>query len=168
MQNLFEKAYFNYLNFSYDKIHQDNLCLAGGCAMNSLANGKILSSTKFKKIHIQPAAYDAGGAIGAALHCSILNGEKINNTNKENLYLGPRYSNNEIKNALKIDEKEFYKKKIIFKFFDNSSELIEYITNNLIDKKIIGFFRGNLEWGARALGNRSIIADQEVINKRFN
>ena len=124
LQNLFEKAYFNYLNFSYDKIHQDNLCLAGGCAMNSLANGKILSSTKFKKIHIQPAAYDAGGAIGAALHCSILNGEKINNTNKENLYLGPRYSNNEIKNALKIHEKEFYKKKIRFKFYDNSSELI--------------------------------------------
>ena len=173
LQNLFEKAYFNYLNFSYNKINQTNLCLAGGCAMNSLANGKILSRTKFKKIHIQPAAYDAGGAIGAALHCSVLNGQKINKTHKENLYLGPRYSNNEIKNVINIYEKEFHQNKIRFKYYENSSELIEYITSNLIDKKIIGFFRGNLEWGARALGNRSIIADprgdeiKDLINKKI-
>ncbi len=173
LQNLFEKAYFNYLNFSYDKINNDNLCLAGGCAMNSLANGKILSRTKFKKIHIQPAAYDAGGAIGAALHCSILNGQKIDKTNKENLYLGPRYSNDEIKNIINVYEKEFHRNKVRFKYYENSNELIEYITNNLINKKIIGFFRGNLEWGARALGNRSIIADprgdkiKDLINQKI-
>ena len=173
LQNLFEKAYINYLNFSYDKFKLDNLCLAGGCAMNSLANGKILSQTKFKKIHIQPAAYDAGGAIGAALHCSVLKGQKLEKENNQKIYLGPRFSNNEIGEVIESYKKEFNEKKIQFRFYDNARELTEYITRNLINKKIIGFFRGNLEWGARALGNRSIIADprgeniKNLINKKI-
>ena len=76
LQNLFEKAYLSYINFSYQKFQIENLCLAGGCAMNSLANGSILKKSGFKNIYIQPAAYDAGGAIGAATYCAIINGDK--------------------------------------------------------------------------------------------
>ena len=173
LQNLFEKAYLNYINFTYDNFDCDNLCIAGGCAMNSLANGKILNHTKFNNIFIQPAAYDAGGAIGAAMVCAKSNGQKIYKDNNQKLYLGPSYSNNYIEDILKYYQKDFDKYEIGIKFFDKDNDLIEFITNLLEKKNIIGLFRDRLEWGARALGNRSIIADprgkdiKDMINKKI-
>ncbi len=175
LQDTFEKAYFEYLNFSYDKYKIPNLCLAGGCAMNSLANGKITQNTKFKNLYIQPAAYDAGGAIGAAMYCATKYGVNFQNKkNKRKIYLGPKYSNEKIERTISDYRGKFKDKKLkIEKFTPDDKTLVKNITNLLINKKIIGIFRDNLEWGARALGNRSIIADprgkdiKNIINSKI-
>ena len=159
LQNLFEKAYLSYINFSYQKFQIENLCLAGGCAMNSLANGSILKKSGFKNIYIQPAAYDAGGAIGAATYCAIINGDKIKKNKNTKLYLGPKFTNYDVSKILDKYENTFKDKDIKVKKIENTSDLIDNIANLLIKKKIVGIFRDRLEWGARALGNRSIIAD---------
>ena len=159
LQNLFEKAYLNYINFSYEKFKIDNLCLAGGCAMNSLANGSILKKTNFKNIYIQPAAYDAGGAIGAATQCAIENGAKIKREENPKLYLGPKYSSNDVNKVLETYKVVLKDHNINVRQIENTSELVNYTANLLKEKKIIGIFKDRLEWGARALGNRSIIAD---------
>ena len=172
LQNLFEKAYFNYINFTYDKFQIENLCIAGGCAMNSLANGKILKQTKFKDIFVQPAAYDAGGAIGAALECANQNNQKIFKEKNLKLYLGPDYSNKYIEEILKIKKNELLTENVETKF-SNDDKLIETTVSLLEKKNIIGIFRDRLEWGARALGNRSIIADprgndvKDMINSKI-
>lgn len=159
LQNLFEKAYLNYINFSYQKFQVENLCLAGGCAMNSLANGSILKKSGFKNIYIQPAAYDAGGAIGAATYCAIINGDEIKKNKNAKLYLGPKFTNYEVSKVLEKFENIFKDKDIKVKKIENTTDLVDNIANLLIKKKIVGIFRDRLEWGARALGNRSIIAD---------
>jgi len=160
LQNIFEKAYLGYIDFTYKQFRTKNLCLAGGCAMNSLANGKILKKTNFEKIYIQPAAYDAGGAIGAALHTAIEYGDRIIKNERPKLYLGSEFSYDEINTYIDNKKDILNEKNIEVKNFINSdSVLIDNITQLLIKKKIIGIFRGRLEWGARALGNRSIIAD---------
>ena len=173
LQNLFEKAYLDYIEFSHKKIGSDNLCLAGGCAMNSLANGKIIKKTGFKNIFIQPASYDAGGAVGAAAHCSIVHGGGIKKNVNTNLYLGPKFTKDFIKKDLDTYKNIFLENDIEIKQEDNMEDLINHIANLLIEKKIIGVFRDRLEWGARALGNRSIIADprgdkiKEEINSKI-
>jgi carbamoyltransferase len=174
LQNIFERAYIGYINYTYNKFQITNLCLAGGCAMNSLANGKILKETNFKRIYIQPAAYDAGGAIGAALNTAAKHGDIIVRNKRTKLYLGPQFSHDEIKVYIENKKNIFNKKNIKVKnFLNNDKELIDNITELLIKKKILGIFRGRLEWGARALGNRSIIADprgkdvKDIINHKI-
>ena len=175
LQYLFEKAYLNYINFSYDKYGIDNLCLAGGCAMNSLANGKILENTKFKKLYIQPAAYDAGGAIGAALQYVANNDNNIIKKNRvTKLYLGPLFKNSDIKKIINNNKYDISNKNITVNTYSESSrELVLMITDLLEKKKIVGIFRGRLEWGARSLGNRSILADprgkeiKNIINQKI-
>jgi len=137
------------LNWLYEKTKNENLCLSGGVALNCLMNSKIRDKTKFKNIFVQPAANDAGTSIGAAfyLYNSIL-GNKRDFVLK-NIYLGPSYSNKEIEKTL-IENKIQHKK-------------YEYISRKcaeLLSKgKIIAWFQGAMEFGPRALGNRSILAD---------
>jgi carbamoyltransferase len=168
LQLIFEKILINILNYTYNEFNIKNLSYSGGCAMNSVANGKIQEQTNFKNLSIHPAAYDAGGCIGAASYAYFKNYNKkiILKTN----YLGPSYTNEQILNSinnLKI------KKKFIVNFIKKEDELIKFIIRLLIKKKIIGLFKGRLEWGARALGNRSIIADprgrkiKNIINKKI-
>ena len=133
-----------------------NLCLAGGVALNCVANGKILKNGVFKNIWIQPAAGDAGGALGAALGMWYLEqkkNRKINNHKDEMFgsYLGPEYSQEEIVKSLK----ELGAKFEVY----NESELIEKTSSSLKNGKAIGWFQGRMEFGPRALGSRSIIAD---------
>jgi carbamoyltransferase len=135
-----------------------NLCLAGGVALNCVANGKILKERVFENIWIQPAAGDAGGAVGAALaayHIEFKNKRIINPERQDGMsgsLLGPDYTNEEI-------EKYLAKYQVKFKYFDNWDELVEVISDALIDGKIIGLHQGRMEFGPRALGNRSIIGD---------
>ena len=137
-----------------DEFQIDNLCLSGGVALNCVANGKILKKKIFKNIWIQPASGDAGGALGAAL--AYLYNEK-NFTRRINLdfmkgsYLGPSFSDAQIENILKT-EKIKYNNIKDEKFYDYISELLEM-------GMAIGWFQGKMEFGPRALGNRSIIAD---------
>ena len=133
----------------------ENLCLAGGVALNCVANGKILKEKIFKNIWIQPAAGDAGGSLGAALGYwfNELKKERPNN-NKDQMkcsYLGPEYSSLEIKDILKDIGANFETL--------SKDEVLDFTTNNLIEGKAIGWFQGKMEFGPRALGGRSIIGD---------
>lgn len=158
-QTVFENVFFNLLNDLYDKYKIPNLNLSGGCAMNSVANGKIISNTNFKNIYISSNPGDAGGSIGSAL-CFLneINKKKTTTTKmfKDPLpYLGDFFSNDEIESAINQ-----YKLKNIFevKKLDNR-QLFIYVANLISNSNIIGWFQGSMEWGPRALGNRSILAD---------
>ena len=133
----------------------ENLCLAGGVALNCVANGKILKEKIFKNIWIQPAAGDAGGSLGAALGYwfNELKKERPNN-NKDQMkcsYLGPEYSSLEIKDILKDIGANFETL--------SKDEVLDFTTDKLIEGKAIGWFQGKMEFGPRALGGRSIIGD---------
>jgi carbamoyltransferase len=133
----------------------ENLCLAGGVALNCVANGKILKEKIFKNIWIQPAAGDAGGSLGAALGYwhNELNMER-SNKNSDSMkcsYLGPEYSNEKIKDILiDIGAK--------FETFEND-KLIDFTTDRLAEGKAVGWFQNKMEFGPRALGGRSILGD---------
>ncbi len=143
-----------------------NLCLAGGVALNCVANGKILKEKIFDNIWIQPAAGDAGGSLGAALafwHLDQKNDRKINhNDNMKGSYLGPEFTQDEI-------EKELKSIGAIFETFDYEN-IIDLTSNYLINEKAIGWFQGRMEFGPRALGARSILGDarSEKMQKNLN
>ncbi|MFA5062263.1 MAG: carbamoyltransferase [Patescibacteria group bacterium] len=132
-----------------------NLCMAGGVALNCVANGKILEKGWFENLYIQPASGDAGGAVGSALYVyyQVLSHQFPPSNQKVmvNAYLGPEYSNEEIKNFLDNE-------KIKYQYL-NDSELIDKISDLITGSNVIGLFGGRMEYGPRALGNRSIIAD---------
>jgi carbamoyltransferase len=167
-QSVYEKTFFNLLNYLYSKYKISNLTLSGGCAMNSVANGKILKNTHFKKIYISPNPGDAGGAVGSAL-ISICKSKSEIDTNINYAYLGKKFTSEEIENVIKnklINEKFNIKKY-------SSEDIFENTVNFLKESKIVGWFQGRMEWGARALGNRSILADarnpniKEIINSKI-
>ena len=143
----------------YKKTTYNNLCLAGGVAMNCKMNGELGKQPYVKNIFVQPASSDNGVALGAAQLLSIKKGYAVN-TKLENVYYGQKYSNNEILSYLKESKLKFYKSKNIFK------ETARLIYN----KKIVCWFQGRMEFGARSLGNRSILASplfkdmKEIIN----
>ena len=143
---------------------KENLCLAGGVALNCVANGKLRNNRIFKDIWVQPAAGDAGGSLGAALliwYQKLDNLKKIENPDgMQNSLLGRSYGQNEI-------ESELYSLKSNFDTYDEE-KLIDIVSNHLIEGKTIGWFQGREEFGPRALGSRSIIADpRNLICKKF-
>jgi carbamoyltransferase len=165
MQEVLEELVISKLNKIHDEHNIDNLCLAGGCAFNSSLNGKILNQTKFKNVYISPNVGDAGGAIGSALVEASLNEKKFTNLEMTNPFLGPEFSNDYIKkNIISIVNKNY--QNIYSEYFDNFNELIEKTSELLINKKIIGWFQDRMEWGPRALGNRSILADPRLSDVR--
>jgi carbamoyltransferase len=137
------------------ELNVENLCLAGGVALNCVANGKIAQEKIFNNIWIQPAAGDAGGALGAALsvwHEYLKNPRIIHQTDSmKGSYLGPHYSNEEIKTFLDREGAQYT--------LLSDEQLFQYTTELLKKQKVIGWFQGRMEFGPRALGNRSIIGD---------
>ncbi len=149
----------------------ENLCLAGGVALNCVINGKLLKENFFKNIYIQPAAGDAGGALGAALAVNYLyfseERESDNKTDKmSGAYLGPDYSNKEI-------ELMNRKVKSVYKKYEKFDELVAFIASKISEGNVVGWFQGRMEFGPRALGNRSILGDvrspemQKKLNKKI-
>ncbi len=134
----------------------ENLCLAGGVALNCVANGKILKEKIFKNIWVQPAAGDAGGSLGAALalwHIEQNNPRKVSpNDSMNGSYLGPEYDQNEIENELN-------KSGAIYDIINNEEELFEKTAKDLSNGEAVGWFQGRMEFGPRALGGRSILGD---------
>lgn len=128
-----------------------NICLAGGVFLNCVANTKILKETKFENIFIQPAAGDAGGAIGATLAYHYQYQKNPRKESFKNAYLGPKYSDYEVLKSIRKNGLKY--KKI------NDKQAQDFIIDKIIDNKIIGLFRGRMEFGPRALGNRSILAN---------
>ena len=146
---------------------ENNLCLAGGVALNCVANGKLLKEKIFKNIWVQPAAGDAGGALGAALASWYLNysNKRVVSSDHNTIkgsFLGPSFSNDEI-------EKQLIKCGAKFKKL-NENDLLEIVTDELADEKAIGWMQGRMEFGPRALGSRSIIADprSKLMQKQLN
>lgn len=140
----------------HKEVATENLCLAGGVALNCVANGKLLKNGLFKNIWIQPAAGDAGGALGAALsvwHRFLKNPRNVNpEDNMEGAYLGPQFSDEAIRAFL---EKENVKAT----FYEREESLMEDVANLIAQEKVIGWFQGRMEFGPRSLGNRSILGD---------
>jgi len=167
-QVVYENTLFTLLTSLYQKYKIKNLTLSGGCAMNSVANGKILKKTPFEKVYISPNPGDAGGSIGSALFFLLEKGQKIEN-NINYAYLGSNYSDEDIEQV--ISQKDLKKNFFVKKYSDE--DLYNFISDQLCLSKIIGWFQGKMEWGARALGNRSILADarnpkiKDIINKKI-
>ncbi len=129
----------------------DNICLAGGVALNCVANGKILKETPFKDIYVQPAAGDAGGAVGVAKLIWHRYLGKERQRPLPNAYLGPEYSNEEIRRFL--DDKAVPYREV------TSEDLTDEVARLIEEKNVIGWFQGRMEFGPRALGSRSILGD---------
>lgn len=136
----------------------ENLCMAGGVALNCVANGKLLEAGIFKNIYIQPAAGDAGGALGAALAASAIYFDEPRlplagaYDRMSGSYLGPDYSDKEV-------ERMARKVKGIYRKYDQFAELAADVAAQIADGKVVGWFQGRMEFGPRALGNRSILGD---------
>jgi len=146
----------------------DYLCLAGGVALNCVANGKLLEKNIFKDIYIQPAAGDAGGALGAALAINYMyfkSDRLIDYTydGMKGTYLGPDFSDKEIQSMNK-------KVKAVFNNHESFSNLSKFIASKLSDGNIVGWFQGRMEFGPRSLGNRSILGDARIpeMQKKLN
>ncbi len=136
----------------------DNLCMAGGVALNCVANGKLFENTQFQQIFIQPAAGDAGTAIGAALYLNHSYTRCSRSYRMNNSYLGPAYSNKECIEALDKFKLSYNELK--------EEELCRKVATLLADGKLVFWFQDRMEWGPRALGNRSLLADPRRIEMR--
>jgi carbamoyltransferase len=164
-QHRFEEVFFHLLNLLNEKVQLDHLALAGGCALNSVANGKLFDATPFSRTYIQPAAGDEGLAIGAALHTyhSVL--KQPRRTELNHSYLGPEFSEARIQSALRNGGLEYQK-------LDRTA-LLEEVADQIAAGNVVGWFQGRMEWGPRALGNRSIVAHpgradmKDILNARI-
>lgn len=169
IQQVTEEIVLRLAKTAQKELGVDYLCLAGGVALNCVANGRLLREGKFKDIWIQPAAGDAGGAIGAALsvwHEYLEKPRQTNGSDKmQGSYLGPKFDNTEIQQYLD-DIKAVY-------CYLNESELCKTVAKILAQGNVVGWFQGRMEFGPRALGDRSIIGDprnpkmQSVMNLKI-
>lgn len=158
VQAMYEEAFFNLLNSVHRRYGLDALALAGGCAMNSVANGKVYLRTPFKKLYVQSAAGDAGGAIGAAAHVwAQLSGERP--TPMTHAYWGPEYDDGEIEGLLERRRAEIAAAGCRVVREADDDELCRATARSIADGQVTGWFQGRMEWGPRALGNRSIVCD---------
>ena len=151
VQEVTEKVMLRIVQHAKEMTESQNLCLAGGVALNCVANGKILRENVFENIFVQPAAGDAGGALGAALMVwhQKFDGERL--PKMEHVYLGPQYTHDEIEAFLQ-------EKNLPYDTFEGES-LIDEVSSLLEGENVIGWFQGRMEYGPRSLGSRSIIAD---------
>ncbi len=172
IQRVFEECAFHVLKGVHQKIPVETLCLAGGCAMNSVANGKIRQHTPFTTIHIQPAAGDNGTALGAALEAWHDAGERPVGPRMSHAYWGTEYDAEHVAAVIRhsrvVDDG-----RCRWTTLDDESQLCARTAARIADGAVVGWFQGRMEWGARALGNRSIVADprrrdmRDIINQKI-
>jgi len=178
VQAMYEEAFFNLLGCLHARHGFPSLTLAGGCAMNSVANGKVLRRTPFRRLYIQAAAGDAGGAIGAAIHvwhkasCGVPDGADSPNSISalsgdvlpgrsvmDHAYLGTAASEDEISQLLEVRRDEIAASGCRIERVETTSALCLRTAEAIARGEVIGWFQGRMEWGPRALGNRSIVCD---------
>ena len=165
LQNRFEEVFFHLLNELHLRVPCDDLAMAGGCALNSVANGMVFDRTPFRRTYIQPAAGDEGLAIGAALHTYHSALKQPRRHELKNSYLGPEFSDSYIESSLKKATLDYRKLQ--------RAPLLEAVAEEIAAGNVIGWFQGRMEWGPRALGNRSILAHpglpnmKDVLNARI-
>jgi len=171
-QLVLEEILLKMVNHVYKQTGENNLCFGGGVALNGVANYRILKEGPFENIHIPPSPGDAGSAVGCAqyLYFSHLKNDRVIDSNSDiciqnNVYVGPQHSELEIKSFLDS-------KNISYKQYDQS-ELLPKTAKLISEKKIVGWYQGRMEWGPRALGNRSILADpreakmKDILNEKI-
>ncbi|MGA2623258.1 MAG: carbamoyltransferase [Bacteroidota bacterium] len=151
LQKVTDEVVVKLASHVYSETKLPNLCMAGGVALNCVANSKVLRQTPFKEVFVQPAATDAGGAVGAAFYIynTILRNERT--FTWSNAFLGPEYSRQEISDFLEAHN-------VTYETLDRAG-LLKKVAHLMKDQKVIGWFQGRMEFGPRALGSRSIIAD---------
>jgi len=172
LQVVFEETVFQILRDLHKAIPSENLCLAGGCAMNSVANGKIRANTPFKNVYIQPASGDNGTALGAAYyvwHQKLGNSRRFQMTHG---YWGPQRSRSDVTSFIGERAPAILKAGCEHERIEDVDHLCRLAAARIADGQVVGWFQGRMEWGARALGNRSILADprrsdmREIINTK--
>jgi carbamoyltransferase len=158
IQVMYEEAFFHLLEHLQKRSSLTDIALAGGCAANSVANGKIRRLSRFKRVYVQAAAGDAGGAIGAAYAAWQQSGGK-RVFSMDHAYWGPQYTRSDIGRL--IDERwtEISQSNCIVEDIDDDAELCRRTAVAISEGKVVGWFQGRMEWGPRALGNRSIVCD---------
>ena len=166
IQAVTEEAVLKMANCLHEETRSTRLCMAGGVALNSVANGKILKDTPFEELYIHPAAGDGGGAVGAALyayHCLL---GKPREFIMEHAFWGEDYGEDKIKSFLEGNGTSY-------EYVEDDEILFDRMVDHLQDGKVIGWFQGRFEWGPRALGNRSILADprkaemKDIVNTKI-
>ncbi len=166
IQRITEEIILKMVNYTHRQTGSKNLVMAGGVALNSTANGRIMREGPFENLFIQPAAGDSGGAIGAALYVYHVVLGQPRKFVMEHAYWGAEYSEGEMAEAIKGTDFKYQR-------FDNDDKLLDRAVDTLLQSKVIGWYRGRFEWGPRALGNRSIIADprreemKEIVNTKI-
>jgi len=170
-QKVLEDVLLRMVEHAYKKTQSENLCLGGGVALNGVANYRIFKESSFQNVHIPPSPGDAGSAVGCAqyLYFSHNNQKRIiQDTTKniiENIYVGPSFSSNEIKKFLDTNNIEYEE-------LDDTT-LIQKCAKLISEGNVIGWYQGKMEWGPRALGNRSILADprrkemKDILNEKI-
>ena len=169
---MYEEAFFHLLNSVHRRYPVNALALAGGCAMNSVANGKVYARTPFRKLYVQSAAGDAGGAIGAAAYVwSKLSGARP--SAMDHAYWGPEFDNGAIQAALDSRKGEITASGCRLQREADEDRLCRTTAQAIADGLVTGWFQGRMEWGPRALGNRSIVCDprrtdmKDVLNQKI-
>jgi carbamoyltransferase len=152
IQTVTEEVLLKLANTLHRETGLNKLCIAGGVALNSVANGRILRETPFEELFIQPSAGDGGGAMGAAFYAyhGIL--REPRSFVLEHAFWGKEYSENEIKEFLDDNN-------IPYEYYSDDVKLLDRVVDDLVKGKVVGWFQARFEWGPRALGNRSILAD---------
>jgi len=157
-QAMYEESFFHLLNHLHRRYGLPDLALAGGCAMNSVANGKVRQLTPFRNVYVQAAAGDAGGAIGAAFAVWHRQGGARSFV-MDHAYWGPQFGADEIAAAMAGAADEVKRAGCTVEAMRDETELVQRTARMIADGKVIGWFQGRMEWGPRALGNRSILGD---------
>ncbi len=171
LQGVYEEAAFAVLRSVHASTGLTRLCLAGGCAMNSVANGKIRANTPFREVYIQPASGDNGTALGAALHAWHAMGGRREFVMSHG-YWGPEFDDEAIGAAIEARRADVMSR-AVRRRVAGEQELCAWTAERIAEGKVVGWFQGRMEWGARALGNRSILADprrsdmRDIINARI-
>jgi carbamoyltransferase len=173
LQQVYEEAAFHVLRAAYDKTRLTRLCLAGGCAMNSVANGKVCEQTPFREVYIQPASADNGTALGAAFYADAQLARRRTPFVMTHSYWGPEFPDQAIVSAIDDRAADIAARHCARQTIADERALCGFTAAAIADGKVVGWFQGRMEWGARALGNRSILADprradmRDIINAKI-
>jgi carbamoyltransferase len=158
VQAMYEEAFFHLVGALQQETGLSDIALAGGCAMNSVANGKLRRNTPLRRVYVQSAAGDAGGAIGAAFVIwHRLGGKRVFSMN--HAFWGPHYGPDEIAALLARTREEITRSGCAVEDIAEEGELVRRTAAAVSEGKVVGWFQGRMEWGPRALGNRSIVCD---------
>ena len=152
IQRLTEEMLLKMVNHLHEQTGLDHLVMAGGVGLNSVANGRIMRESPFEQVYIQPAAGDAGGALGAALYAYHVLLQQPRRFVMEHAYYGEAFDEDTCREFLEVNN-------IPYEFVEDERLLVDRVSDALVSGQVVGLFQGRFEWGPRALGNRSILAD---------